>query len=64
VRAVREAKTSLAGDLDALRERGLLVFGGRRPGLITGGVHPPAPFADAWLTVLGAADGRIQRERA
>jgi hypothetical protein len=30
MRAVREAKASLVGDLEALRERGLLVFVGRR----------------------------------
>jgi hypothetical protein len=64
MRAVREAKASLAGDLEALRERGILVFGGRRRGLITGGVRPPAPFADACLTVMRADDDRIQRERA
>lgn len=64
MRAVREAKASLAGDLEALRERGLLVFGRRRRGLITGGVRPPAPFTDACLSVVRADDDRIERERA
>lgn len=64
MRAVRVAKSSLASDLEALRERGLLVFGGRRRGLITGGVGQPAPFADACLIVVRADDDRIQREGA
>lgn len=64
MRAVREAKASLKGDLEALRERGLLVFGGQRRGDITGGVRPPAPFLDACLIVVRADDDRIQQERA
>jgi hypothetical protein len=63
MRAVREAKASLAGNLEALWERGLLVFGGRRRGLITGGVRPPVPFTDACLSVV-RDDDLIERERA
>jgi len=59
MRAVREAKNSLAIDLKALQERDFLVLGGRRHGVITGGVGPPSPIADAYLIVLRADDPRV-----
>ncbi|MFZ0121074.1 MAG: hypothetical protein WAN20_09270 [Pseudonocardiaceae bacterium] len=59
MRAVREAKNSLADDLQMLRERGLLVFGGRRRRIITGGVGPPQPWNDVYLVVTRADDESI-----
>ena len=60
MQAIRQAKRSLASDLEALRDRGFLVFGGQRHGQITGGVLPPTPFTDAYLIVLHADDKRLQ----
>ncbi|WP_410574272.1 HNH endonuclease [Amycolatopsis sp. cmx-4-61] len=60
MQAIRQAKRSLASDLEALRDRGFLVFGGQRHGQITGGVLPPTPFTDAYLIVLRIGDKRLQ----
>lgn len=62
-RAVRNAKKSLADDLTALRERGLVAFGGQRHGRITGGVGSPTPFTDALLVIIRADDERIRRQQ-
>jgi len=39
--AIRDAKRSLGAGLTALRDRGLLVFGGRERHIVRGGVLPP-----------------------
>ncbi|MGH3366942.1 MAG: HNH endonuclease signature motif containing protein [Nocardioidaceae bacterium] len=57
--AVREAKQSLAEALDELVEQGLLVFGGRRRGILTGGIGPLSHWHDAVIEVVRADSSRI-----
>lgn len=57
--AVREAKQSLAESLKELMEQRLLVFGGRRRRILTGGVGPPTYWHDAVIEVVRADSSRI-----
>lgn len=59
MRAVREARNSLADDLQMLRGRGLLVFGGRQRRIITGGIGPPRLWNDVYPVVTRADDESI-----
>jgi hypothetical protein len=57
--AIRDAKRSLAAALTGLTERGLVVYGGRRRLLLTGGVGPPTIWHEAVLQIFRADDPRI-----
>ena len=56
---LRQAQRALAADLRVLDERGLVVFGGRRRRLLTGGVGPPSQWTEAHLVVLVRDDPGI-----
>ncbi|GLW95800.1 hypothetical protein [Actinokineospora globicatena] len=57
--AIRHAKRSLSACLAGLRERGLVVLGGRRQAVLTGGQGEDLRIVDALLMVLPATDPRV-----
>jgi len=63
MRAVRDAKRSLATDLEALRVRGIVVLGGTRHGVVRGGVLPASRWSDALLIVMSDKDERVDTLR-
>lgn len=63
MRAVRDAKRSLTTDLEALHDRGFLVLGGKRHGVIRGGPLPPGRWSEALLIVMPDNDERVNTLR-